>query len=69
MGGFLRALEKVGLVKVEGGVEGMRPEPVLEPEPTVASPAETKPVEMQSDGVIVEGQPFESFYSGLPASG
>jgi chromosome segregation ATPase len=68
MGGFLKALEKVGLVKVEGSVEGLRPEPVLDLEPSVPSPAKTKPVETQSGGAIVEGQPFESFYAGLTAS-
>ena len=67
MGGFLRALEKVGLVEVEGGVEMSRPDVMSDAD--VAPPVEVEAVPVETiSGAIAEGQPFDSFYPGLPSS-
>lgn len=67
MSGFLRALEKVGLVEVEGGAAISRPDAVLDASVAPLAEVEVAPIETLS-GPIAEGQPFASFYAGLAPS-
>jgi hypothetical protein len=71
MGRFLKALEKAGLVEVERQPGETSPEE-LAPEPTAeAMPDLTENAAMSSpasDNGIAEGQPFQAFYSSIPAS-
>jgi hypothetical protein len=67
MSGFLRALEKVGLVQVEGGSKQSRPEAVVDSNPEPVAEAVLASANVP-DGSISEGQPFESFYATLSPS-
>ncbi len=73
MGRLLKALEKVGLVEVAGAVDEAEPagtvQDSMEPipsDPPLATGDEQSP--RPGGEAIKEGLPFESFYSGMPAS-
>jgi hypothetical protein len=72
MGRFLKALEKVGLVQVEGESDELLYEAAAEPidvaQTEVADTVEPVSAPVASGGAIAEGQAFDSFYTGITPS-